>query len=74
MSDIVSYEQLSNHFGSSSPAQLAIKLHNAGVKFFSGKRNRPFTTVTALNHALKVIPSKGFTDDVSPEKYEIEFL
>lgn len=70
---IISYEELKQHFGGSSVADVVVRLKNAQIKFFVGKRNKPFTTSAALNSALGIHQSDivdfKYTD--SPDEIEI---
>lgn len=51
---IITYEQLQEIFGRSSIPALAAKLERQGIPYTLGKHGRPFTTFTALNHAMGV--------------------
>jgi len=70
---IISYEELQQHFGGSSAAEVVVRLKNARVKFFIGKRNKPFTTITALNFAIGInqTSSTNINHYDSPDEIEI---
>lgn len=59
---IISYKTLQEHFGGNSIAEVTVNLQKANVKFLLGKGLRPFTTETALNHAMGLI--EGVESDV----------
>jgi len=71
---IVSYEQLQQHFGGSSTADVVVRLKNSHIKFFIGKRNKPFTTLTALNSALGIYQSEIVDFKYTESADEIEIL
>lgn len=52
---IINYEQLKEIFGGNTHNEVIMKLIQANVKFLRGKRQAPFTTITALNHAMGLI-------------------
>ena len=49
---IITQDMLTQLFGYSKPADLAICLEKNKIKYFTGKRGQLSTTETALNHAL----------------------
>jgi|GEM_PF-3973622 len=55
---IIKYDQLKELMGGSSAAEVIVRLKRANVKFVIGKRNRPFTTVSALDEAMGVSMSE----------------
>ncbi len=56
MQPIVTYENLKQAFGGTSPADVAVRLKKNNVPFLTGKNNRPFTTIDALNTAMGIKP------------------
>jgi hypothetical protein len=70
---IISFEELQQHFGGSSAAEVVVRLKNSRIKYFIGKRNKPFTTLAALNSALGLhqneIVDFKYTD--SPDEIEV---
>lgn len=62
---LVSYEALAEHTGFSEPAAIRDWLTKNRIRYFLGKRNRPFTTLKAFNSGL------GLDVDASNESREI---
>ena len=51
---LITYEQLKEVFGGSSVAELVVSLESQNIPYITGKRGRPTTTFSALNHALGI--------------------
>lgn len=49
---VINQEELAEATGYTRPAEIAACLARQGVRYFSGKRGRIWTTQAALNHAL----------------------
>ena len=52
MTYIITYQELKEHVGGSTPAEVAARAKLAGIPVLPGKRGRPFTTQRGLDHAL----------------------
>jgi len=52
----LTYTQLTTLTGCKTPQELAADLAANNIKFFRGKRGRPWTTIEALNAALGIKP------------------
>jgi hypothetical protein len=59
---LVSYEQLQQHVGGASPADVCARLARANIRYITGPRGRPFTTEFALNAAM------GLTSDTTTQE------
>lgn len=69
---ILTYEELQGLFGGSSPADLAVRLQEAKVKFKRGFRGRPFTTVAAMNDSMGITEKKSSDTILEDEQRTIE--
>lgn len=64
---LIDYKELKHQFGGTHPAEVAARLERANVPFILGKMGRPFTTETALNHAMGITQQHQLPElEVSP--------
>ena len=72
---IITFKQLQENFGGSSPADVVVRLEKMNVKFLIGKNNRPFTTEQALNYAMGIFSPPEFEslsyNDNKPNEIEV---
>ncbi len=52
MTYIITYDELREQVGGSTPAEVAARARREGIPVLTGKRGRPFTTQRGLDHAL----------------------
>lgn len=71
--DIVSFEQLREHVGGNTTAQVCVNLNKAGIRFIEGKGGKPFTTMSALNAALGLLPDGNLPPSANDQQ-KIEIM
>lgn len=67
---LITYKQLLDIFGGSSAAELVLRLKKAGIRYCIGKRNQPFTTLTALNFSMDIVEQQTMVNIMNDMQQE----
>lgn len=62
MNGIVGFDELKQHIGGRSSAELAARLTAAGIRYHRGINGKPWTTIEAINESLGLKPKKDKTN------------